>query len=138
MRFLHRLIGLKQSCGVVEWLAAAFVPINETHQQCCFAQPFLQPIEHRQIFRNEPRFEEEILRRITGNRQLRRNHDIGAGLHELIVSISDFLEVALQITDSGVDLCEADFHPRNNLRARNGSGKKLAYFFSVPMTVRCS
>jgi hypothetical protein len=54
VRFLHRLIGLEQSCGVMERLAAAFVAINEADQQCRFAQPFLQAIEHRQIFRNEP------------------------------------------------------------------------------------
>jgi hypothetical protein len=53
------------------------------------------------------------LRRITGNRQFRRNHDIGASIHELIVSFDDFLEVALQITDGWIDLGETDFHPRD-------------------------
>src|SRR5689334_11843443 len=132
VRSLRRLIGLKQSRGVMEWLTAAFVPINKTDQQCRFAQPFLKAIEHRQIFRNEPGFKEEVLRWITGNRQLRRDHDIGADLCELIVSGRDFLEVALQITDGWIDLRETDFHPRNKLRARNGPARNRPTSFPNP------
>ena len=118
MRFLHRLIGLKQSCGVMKWLAAAFVAINKADQQSGFAQPFLSAESSTARFSGTNRDLKRRSGRITGNRQLRRNHDIGPGLRELIVSSSDFLEVTLEITDRGINLRETDFHPRNKLRAQ--------------------
>ena len=94
--------------------AAAFVAIDETDEQRGAGQPCsCRCSQHLEILRNEPRFEEEILRRITGNGQLGRKNEIGAGGRELIVSGEDFVEVTPQIADGGIDLGETDFHPRD-------------------------
>jgi hypothetical protein len=44
----------------------------------------------------------------------------------------------VQVADRRINLREADFHPRNNVMRGAKSGKNFAYFFSLPMTVRCS
>jgi hypothetical protein len=59
-------------------------------------------------------------------------------VRELIVSGGDLLEVSAQIADRRINLSETDFHPRNKVMRGADSGKKFAYFFSVPITVRCS
>src|SRR2546423_10003133 len=117
---------------------AAFVAINETDQQCWFGQPFLQFVEHGEVFRNEARFEEEILWWISGHRQFWGNHDIGARASELIVGTGDLLEIAVQIADGRLNLSETNLHPRNKVMRSAEGGKNFAYFFSLPTTVRCS
>jgi hypothetical protein len=56
----------------------------------------------------------------------------------LIVSSSDLLEIAAQVADRRINLGETDPHPRNEVMRGADSGKNFAYFFSLPMTVRCS
>src|SRR5213080_3301068 len=97
MSFLQRLSCLKQCRSIMKWFTAAFVAINETDQQCWFVQPFLQLVEHGQIFRNEARFEDEILWWISSHRQFWGNHDISPRASELIVCAGDLLEIAAQI-----------------------------------------
>ena len=138
MSFLQRLPRLKQCRSIMKGFTAAFVAINEADQQCWFAQPFLQVVEHGQIFRNEARFEDEILWWISRHRQFGGNHDIGSRASELIVGTGDLLEIAAQIADCRINLSETNLHPRNKVMRGAESGKNFAYFFSLPMTVRCS
>jgi len=78
------------------------------------------------------------LRRITGHSQLGSDHDVRASVRQLIVSPSDLLEIAAQVADRWINLGETDLHPRSNVMRGAKSGKNFAYFFSLPMTVRCS
>src|SRR5439155_7889232 len=137
MSFLQRLSCLKQCRSIMKWFTAAFVATNETDQQCWFVQPSLQLVEHGQIFRNKARFEDEILWWISGHCQFGGNHDIGSRASELIVSTGDLLEIAAQIADGQINLSETDLHPRNKVMRGAESGKNFAYFFSLPITVRC-
>src|SRR6476469_9577426 len=122
MSFLQRLPRLKQCRSIMKRFTAAFVAINETDQQCWFAQPFLQVVEHGQIFPNEARFEDEILWWISLHPQLGGNHDISPRASELIVCTGDLLEIAAQIADGRINLSETDLHPRNKAMRGAESG----------------
>src|SRR4051794_24484666 len=111
---------------------AAFVAINETDQQCWFVQPFLQLVEHGQIFRNEARFEDEILWWISRYRQFGGNHDIGSRASELIVGTGDLFEIAAQIADGGINLSETNLHPRNKLCAAQRAARISPTSFRSP------
>src|SRR5947207_13181769 len=113
MSFLQRLSCLKQCRSIVKWFTAAFVAINETDQQCWFVQPFLQLVEHGQIFRNEARFEDEILWWISSHRQFWVNHDISPSARELIVWARALLEIAAHIADGRINFSETELHARN-------------------------
>jgi hypothetical protein len=54
--------------------------------------------------------EQEVLRGIPGDRQLREEHKLGACLARVFELIEDGLAVALQVPDHGVDLGQRDPH----------------------------
>ena len=60
--------------------------------------------------RHEGWFVEEIRRRITTNRQLRKHDDVRLGRACLPGKIDDFLCIPLEISYRGVDLGESDLH----------------------------
>ena len=79
VRFLNRFAAFKKRSGVMKRFSGALVSIDKTDEQRRAAQARLQLVEHLEILRNETRFENEILRRITGHGQFGREDDVGAG-----------------------------------------------------------
>lgn len=61
-------------------------------------------------FRNKPRLENQVLRRITGNREFGRQDQVRAGGGEAFVGVDDFVEISLQIANRRIELCKTDFH----------------------------
>ena len=69
----------EQGGRVVKRLAAALVAVDETDEEAGVADPRVELLEDFEILRNEPRFEDEILRRIAGDGEFRREDEFGAG-----------------------------------------------------------
>src|SRR5262249_352308 len=80
--FTDRLAGFEQSSGVTKRFAAPFVAINEPDEQRRVSDASVQLCQQFEIFRNEARFENEILRRISGDRQLRCKNEFCARYRE--------------------------------------------------------
>src|SRR5262249_40297589 len=69
--FADRLAALEQRGGVPKRFAASFVAINKPDEQRRVSDASVQFIKDRKVLRNKPRFENQILRRVSGDRQLR-------------------------------------------------------------------
>ena len=115
--------GLKQGGGIVKRFAAPLVSVDETDEQRGAADARLELFEDLEILRNELRFEDEVLRRITGNGELRRQDQFRSGGRQPLVGAGDFLKIAAQIPDGGIDLSETDLHavPRKLCAARRSA-----------------
>src|SRR4029077_4236928 len=70
----------------------------------------MQLCQQFQIFRNEARFENQILRRVSGHRQLRREHEFRARRGEPLIRTGDQFAVSTQISDGRVNLSETNSH----------------------------
>src|SRR4029453_2891036 len=68
----------EQSRSVTKWFAASFVTINEPDKHRYVAHMRVQLFQQFQIFRKETRFENQILRWVSGHRQLGRQHEFRA------------------------------------------------------------
>src|SRR2546421_1800658 len=90
--------------------AAAFVPIDKPNEQRCLSEPPMKLVQDLERFRNKTRLEDQVLWRITGDRELGRNDEFRAGRGETLVRLKDLLEIAVQIPNGGIELCETDFH----------------------------
>src|SRR6266496_1952427 len=72
--FADRLATLKQRSGVAIRLTASFVPINKPDQQRRLPDACVQLLQYREILRDEPRLKNQVLRRVSGDRQLWSQH----------------------------------------------------------------
>jgi hypothetical protein len=80
--------------------------------------------EQGEILGNEARLENEILRRISGDRQLRRQHQFRACRSETLISANDQLTITGQIAHGRVDLRKTNLHIALGQIMRNiASGK---------------
>ncbi len=70
----------------------------------------VQFFQDLQVLRNEARLEEQVLGRITGDGELRRKDQLGTGGSEPLIGTENFLKVAVQIANGGIDLSEPDLH----------------------------
>ena len=86
----------------------------------------VERLESGEIERDEARLEDEVLRRVAGDGELRSENQIGAAVDELAVGLENLAMIAGQIADGGVELREANFHGAVNPR-------KLADAASVSM-----
>ena len=66
----NRLATLQQGGGVEERLSAPFVAIDIADEERCLANAGMQTPEQLQILRHKARFEDQVLRRITGGGEL--------------------------------------------------------------------
>src|SRR5207247_5121002 len=66
--------------------------------------------------------EDEVLRRITANRQLRREHQLRARVREPLIRAGDLLKVAAQIAHGRVELGKADLHSARQVMRAGASG----------------
>ena len=70
-------------------------------------------IQDLERFRNKARFEDQVLRWITGDREFGRDNEFGTVGGQSFVKLEDLFEIAPQIAHGGIELGEADFHPAN-------------------------
>src|SRR5262245_29533473 len=101
---------LEQRCRVMKRPATSVVSVNKADQQCSATNPSVKLFYDLEGFRNKSRFEDEVLRRITGYGQFGSNNQIRAGLGQSLVRMGDLGEVARQIANSRIDLGKPDFH----------------------------
>ena len=87
--------------------------IDETDDGDAVARGRCDPIEHDTVVAHEARFQNEILGRITGDRQFSEDDDITTlGLGPL-VRLENLLAVAVQIAHHGVRLSHTDSDRRH-------------------------
>src|SRR5436309_47090 len=110
MRFADRFAALKQSGGIVKRFAAPLIAVNETDQQGRAPDARMKLIEDLEILRNKTRFEDEVLRRVSGNSQFWGQDQFGASGRETLVSADNLLKIATQIPDGRVNLSKTDLH----------------------------
>src|SRR5260370_7136133 len=102
----------------MKWSTAAFVPIDKSDEQGGFADTSMQFLHNLERFRNKARFEDKVLWRIPGDREVGCNDEFGAGRGQTFVRSKDLFEVTAQIPHVGIELGESDFHPaRPNITA---------------------
>src|SRR5438067_10203111 len=90
--------------------ATPLIAVNETDEQSRVSYARMKLIEDLEILRNKARFEDEVLRRVSGNGQFRRQDQFGASGRETLVSADDPLKIAAQIPDCWVNLSKTDLH----------------------------
>src|SRR5438552_904289 len=113
VRFANRLAADQQSSRVMKRSAASFVSIDESNEQRRFADTAMKLIQDLERFRNKARFEDQVLRWITGDREFGRDNELGSIGSQAFVKLEDLLEITPQIPHGGIELGEADFHPAN-------------------------
>src|SRR5438552_1342034 len=110
VRFANRLAAYEQSSRVMERSATSFVSIDKSYQQRRFADAAMKLVQDLERFRNKARFKDEVLRRITGDREFGRDNELGSVRGQAFVRLKDLFEIAAQIPHGGIELGEADFH----------------------------
>ena len=128
MSFPDWFAALEQSGGIMKRLAASFVSINETDQQGRVSHARVKLLEDLEVLRDKTRFENQILRRISGDGQLRRQNQLRARSSEALISMDDLLEIAAQIPDSRVNLSKTDLHAALEQIMRNTVGSNPLLF----------
>ena len=108
--FTDRFAAFEQSGGVAKRFAASLVAINEAYQQGCLSNAGVEFLQQFQIFRNKARFENQILRRISGDRQLRCQDEFCARRGEPFIGARDQFAISPQISHSQVNLSETNLH----------------------------
>ena len=85
-----------------------FAPIDETNN--CRDPPagFCHPLERRDVVGDEARTQEQVLRRIARDRQLRERNDIHAQLPRPLDILECLPHIPLEIADRRIDLREPD------------------------------
>src|SRR6266480_3137448 len=90
---------------------AALIAVNETDEQSRISHARMKLIEDLEILRNKTRFEDEVLRRVSGNGQFWRQDQFRASGRETLVSADNLLKIPAQIPDGRVNLSKTDLHP---------------------------
>ena len=85
-------------------------------------------VQRLQAFRHELRLENKVARWVADERELRRHHQLRAGLQALAVGGEDAFRVAGEVSDDRVDLGEADFHARTEKTPAADMGKRKNIF----------
>src|SRR6202022_3141782 len=71
VRLAHRFTRFKKGGGIVKRLAAAFIPIDETDEQGGGSHARVKSFENLKVLGNKARFEDQVLRRVSGDGELR-------------------------------------------------------------------
>ncbi len=70
----------------------------------------MEALDRFEILRHEARLEDEVLRRVTADRQFRSEDQFRVGRGESLVGGEDLFKVTSKIADNGIDLRNADPH----------------------------
>src|SRR5438034_1168212 len=120
VRFAQRFSALEQGRGIMKWLAASFVAIHKTDEQRCFSDERVKFFQDRKILRNKTRFKNQVLRRISGDGQFRRQNQFRARSCKTLVRAYDQFAVASQIPYGRVNLSKTNLHTALRQVMRNG------------------
>ena len=102
---LHGAVG--DDCGGVEDVVVAFREADDRDEA---ADRLRDPLERRPRVRQEVGLQQQVLRRVPGDRQLREEDDLSPGGRGALQVVEDQPLVALEVADDGVDLREGDPH----------------------------
>ena len=94
MRFRDRRAWLEQRSRIMKRLSAPLVSVYETNEQPSATNTRLEPFQDLEILRNEPRFEEKVLRRVAGNGEFRRNDQFCSRGCKSLVGANNLLKIA--------------------------------------------
>src|SRR4029453_346115 len=109
-------------------LAASFVSIDETDEQGRVSHARVKFLENFEVLREKTRFEDQILRWISRDGQLRGQNQLRAGSSKALVSANDFLKIAAQIPDSRGNLSKTNLHAALGQIMRNTAGSNALLF----------
>src|SRR5262245_11740346 len=102
---------MDQRCGVVEGLSLWLrIRLHEADERIDAADLSRERVQYAQVFLHEIGLVQQILRRITGDSKLRKQHQISTHLSGALSEIQDLAPVFLLGADRGVDLGKSDFH----------------------------
>ena len=90
----------------------SFINAHVPHHQAHLAHRLRQLRQRRQIALDEPALEQQIARRITRDRQLRRHHQLRAGRHPTFIRRENQRKVPREIPHRSVNLRQPQFHQR--------------------------
>src|SRR6266481_5172908 len=105
--------------------ATLLIAIHESDQQRRFSDLSMQFFQQSKIFRDEPRFKNQILGRVAGDCQFRRQHQFGACGGEPLISADDQFAVPSQVPDSRVNLSKTNLHAAVGQIMRNGESSNF-------------
>ena len=109
--FFHRRTAAQQGGDIAERTPRRFVvEIDAAGEQRHVADRAVEGVEAFERQRDKLRFENQILRRVAGDREFRREHQFRAACNGDVVRVEDFVKISAQIADGRVDLGEADLH----------------------------
>src|SRR5437016_3537092 len=118
-------------------LPASLVSVNETDEQSRVSHARMKLIEDLEILRNKTRFEDEVLRRVSGNGQLGGQYQFGTSGRETLVGADNLLKIATQIPDGRVNLSKTDLHAALEQIMRNpASSNPLLLVLPIPRARR--
>ena len=103
---------MEEGGGVAEGLAGAFalVVVDVADQQRHFLDLAGEVIERLQAFRDELRLEDQVARRIAGEREFRGDDEVGTLFQAFAVGLEQALRIPGEVPDHSVDLCDAYLH----------------------------
>src|ERR1700757_2512867 len=110
VRFADRFAPLEQSGGVAERFTTPLVSIDIPDQQRSFADARMKFLQNRKIFRDKTRLKNQVLRRISGDRELGSQHQFSTCGSKALISTKDQIAIPAQITYRRVDLSKTDLH----------------------------
>src|SRR5438094_3942126 len=90
--------------------AAPLIAVNKTDQQRRVSHARMKLIEDLEILRNKTRFDDEVLRRVSGNGQLWRQDQLSASSCETFIRADNLLKIATQIPNGRINLSKTDLH----------------------------
>ena len=122
MSLTNWFAALEQSGGIMKRLAASLISIDETDEQGRVSRPRMKLLEDLKILRDKTRFENQILRRIAGDGQFRRQNQLRARSGEALISADNLFKIAAQIPYGRVNLSKTDLHPALEQIIRNTAG----------------
>jgi hypothetical protein len=73
-----------------------------------------EPLERVEVVLHEHVAQDEVLGRITGDRELGEDDDVDGGFGRPSGPLDEQVDVAFEIADRGVDLAERDAHHRRS------------------------
>ena len=76
-----------------------------------------EDVERGQVVDHETRFQNQVLRRIAGDRQLAKRNDVAASRLRRVVGLQNLGDVAIKIADGRVHLCQCDAQPCHAFKA---------------------
>src|SRR4051794_28006598 len=123
--FTDWLAAFEQRGGVAEWFAASVVAIDKPDEQRRVSDASMQLPQQLQIFRNKARFKNQVLRRISGDRQLRCQHKFRSRCCEPLICSSNQFTVSSQIADRRINLSETNLHVLQQIMRRGAGSNSL-------------